>query len=548
MRARVLEAAVVTGFALLIVTAMTWPLAPKMGHAGRLDPGDGQFSVWNVAWVARTIITDPSHLYNANIFYPRHATLAYSEANLGAGLLAVPFYWASDGNPYLAHNATALLAFVLAFAGAYGLVRHLSGCRTSAAIAGVSFAFCPYVFSHMAHIQLLFTAGLPCSLLAMHRLVDRPSMGRSLVLALALAAQALSCGYYGMFAGSLVGYGIIFYGWSRQRWREPSYWLYAAVAAGLSIAIVVPFFLPYLTLQQHSGFTRTLEDARRWAATWRSYGASSGWGHRWVLPYIKPWGEVLYPGTVAVVFGGLGVLGLRRRDAPPSGRDHIVFYASVAVIAVWCSLGPDAGLYAVLRGFVPWLSWIRAPSRIGVVVVLALAVLAGFTIARLLARTRWGSIAGAILVCATIADLYVGPLRLIEARPQAPAYAALRSLPDGAVVEFPFWSLPFEFWRHSQYMLNSTFHWKPIINGYSDYTPPDWRAMANRLSPFPTLDSFAVLRPIQPRYVVFHINYYNHRDWAEVKARIEQYRDYLRPVILEDPVWLFQIDAWPPTR
>ncbi|MCX6552831.1 MAG: hypothetical protein NTY02_17825 [Acidobacteria bacterium] len=548
MRARLTEAALVVSAAMLLTVVMTWPLAPKIGYAGRIDSGDGQFSVWNVAWVARTIVTDPKNLFNANIFYPRRGTLAYSEANLGAGLLAVPAYWASGGNPYLAHNSVELLAFVLALTGAYSLVRYLSGRRTSAAVAGIAYAFCPYVFSHLPHIQLLFTAGLPYSLLAMHWLIDRPSLGRAIVLALALAAQALSCGYYGVFAGLLVGYGFLFYAVSRGLWRRWMFWVCAAFAAGLSVACVLPFFLPYITLQQQSGFARTLTDAARWSATWRSYGASAAWAHRWVLPYIKPWGEVLYPGTASVVFGCLGVLGLRRRYAPSSGRDHVAFYSSVAVIAFWSSLGPPAGLYAWLHESVPLFSWLRAPSRLGLVVVLALAVLAGFAIARLLPRTRRGAIAGALLVCATAADLFVAPLFLVEAQPTPAAYVALGRLPDGPVVEFPFWYRRVDFSRHSEYMLNSTFHWKPLVNGYSDFIPPDWRSMVIPVSSFPNPESFNILRQYQPRYVVFHRNFYDHRALPDLMARIEEYRDYLHPIVLEDPVWLFQIDAWPPVR
>ena len=48
---------------------------------------DGQFSIWNIAWVARTIVVDPLHLFDANIFSPHKTTLAYSEANLLPGAL-----------------------------------------------------------------------------------------------------------------------------------------------------------------------------------------------------------------------------------------------------------------------------------------------------------------------------------------------------------------------------------------------------------------------------------------------------------------------------
>ena len=166
MRSRAGEAVLVVAAALLITVVMTWPLVVRGGSAGRIDSGDGQFSIWNVAWVARTLVVDPRGLYNANIFYPHRGTLAYSEANIGAGVLAVPFYWASGGNPYLAHNAVVFLAFVFALTGTYGLVRHLTGHRGGAAVAAVAYAFCPYVFSHIPHIQLLMTAGIPYSLLA----------------------------------------------------------------------------------------------------------------------------------------------------------------------------------------------------------------------------------------------------------------------------------------------------------------------------------------------------------------------------------------------
>ncbi|MGE5199049.1 MAG: hypothetical protein ACM3H9_05375 [Rhodospirillaceae bacterium] len=551
MRSRAGEAVLVVAAALIITAVSTWPLVVRGASAGRIDSGDGQFSIWNVAWVARTLVVDPRGLYNANIFYPHRGTLAYSEANLGAGLLAAPFYWASGGNPYVAHNAVVFLAFVLALTGTYSLVRHLTGHRGGAAVAAVAYAFCPYVFSHIPHIQLLMTAGLPYSLLALHRYVERPTAGRAGVLGLALAAQALSCGYYGIFAGLLVGYGVLFYGASRGLWRSWRFWAGAAGAAALSVAIVLPFFWPYLALQQGEGFARSLDDSRRWSAGWRSYVASGAWAHRWLLQYLDPWGEVLFPGIVATLTGLLGLSGLAgvrpfRPDA--ASRDHRWFYASVAVMAFWSSLGPDAGLYAWLYRSVPVFAWLRAPSRLGLVVVLALAVLGGFAVKALVTRWRHAAVASAALVLLAMADLCVVPLFMVEARPVAPAYESLRKWPYGPVAEFPFFYLRMDFPRHSEYMLYSTAHWRPLVNGYSDYIPPDFRAMVVPLSSFPNPESFAILKQLRVRYVIFHLNLYDRRAVVELKSRIEQYAAYLRPIRLEDPVWLFHIEAWPPER
>jgi len=102
---------VLLGFAALAVL-FTFPLTLHLGSVGRIDNGDGQFSIWNVAWVARALVLDPVHVLDANIFYPHRGTLTYSETNLGAGALAVPIYW-TTGNAYAAHNVVLLLSFVL---------------------------------------------------------------------------------------------------------------------------------------------------------------------------------------------------------------------------------------------------------------------------------------------------------------------------------------------------------------------------------------------------------------------------------------------------
>ena len=154
-------------------------------------------------------MVDPTQLFHANIFYPHRNTLAFSELNLFAGLLAVPPYWIS-GSPYVAYNTVALLTFMMSVVGAYALVRYLTGRRPAAAVAGVLFAFCPFVFARTAHMQLLMTAGLPFGMLAVHRLVDRPGVGRGITLGLVLAITSLASGYYALFTGLIVGVAILF--------------------------------------------------------------------------------------------------------------------------------------------------------------------------------------------------------------------------------------------------------------------------------------------------------------------------------------------------
>jgi hypothetical protein len=544
MRSRVSEAVLTVLVAMLLTILMTWPLAPKAGYVGRFNTNDGKWSIWSTAWVARTLVEDPGALYDANIFYPHRNTLAYSEPNLVAGAMAAPVWWASR-NPYLVHNAAVLLSFVLALLGMYLLVRHLTGQRGAAAVAAVSFAFCPSTFSRLPHIQLLMTAGLPFALLALHRFVERPSMGRAVPLGLILSVQALACGYYGIYGGLIVGAGIVFYGVSRGLWRSPRYWALALAAGAVAIAVVLPFFVPYLQLKASTGFGRALGETELYSADWRSYLTAAAWLHRWRLPLLVKWSDVLYPGTVALVLG-LSALVMGRKAAPPNGRaDDVAFYAGVGALAFWASFGPKGGLYSVLHEGIGLFSWLRAPSRIGLVVAMALSVLAGFVVERLVRNRRHGRALAAGLVVVALADLFIAPIDLREAGPLPQAYRVLAQAPSGPVAEFPFFYRSVDAHRHAEYMLPSTFHWRPLINGYSDYIPPDFTAMLIPISSFPTQESFNILHRLGARYVIFHRELYHRIAWREVTDRLQQYRGYLRPLCQDGTVWLFEIVGWP---
>lgn len=543
--------------AFLASVLMTWPLAARLGSAGRVDSGDGRFSIWNVAWVAHAVTAAPSKLYDANIFYPHRETLAFSEANLGAGILATPV-WLATHNPYAAHNSVVLFAFAASLLATWLLVRHLTADGDAAAVAAAMFAFCPFLFTHTAHIQLLMCAGIPLSMLAMHRLVEQPSAGRAAALGCALAAQGLCCAYYGIFAGLMVGYATLFYAVSRGLWRAPRYWLAVGGAAAISIGLILPFFLPYLQMQETGGFRRSLDDARMYSAIFRSYLASSAKLHRWILPLIGTWNnEALFPGIVAVTLGTAGlVMGLRRgprgiegsRSADAARRSEAtLLYGSLGVLAFWASLGPAAGLYSALFRVLPVFSLLRAPGRMGLIVAFSLAVLSGFAIERLRARASWrGRAATVALVATTLIDLNQAPLPWRQAEATPAGYELLAQMPKGPVAEFPFFDRRVDFHLHTRYMLFSTFHWQPLVNGYSDYIPLDFRTLAARLGSFPSRDAFAALQSRRTRYIVVHRDRDGYgRATADIDRRLEPFRTHLRPIAQDDLMTIFEVVSWP---
>ncbi len=535
--------------ALALTAVLTYPLLFKLDRVGRLNTDDGRWSIWVVAWVAHALTSDPLLVYHANIFYPHRYTLAFSEANLGAGAVGAPV-WLATRNPYATHNVVVVISFIVSVAGAYYLVRYLTGTRHAAAVAGVMYAFCPFVFARTAHIQLMLIGGLPFCLLAFHRLVDRPTVGRSVALGLLLCVQALSCAYYGIFAGLMVGFGALWFAVARRLWPSRDYWIGLALAALVCVVLMLPFFLPYFYVQQELGFTRTLDDARMYSATVGAWLASAAWAHRWWLPWLGSFSEVLFPGLLATSLGLTGLwMGLRRdpaRTATRPPRDVVLFYAAIIVITLWASFGPDAGLYAVFFQTVPLFSFLRAPSRMGIMATLGLIVLSSVALAAWLESRRRRTSIAAALVALVAAELMTAPLvALREAEPLPAAYRTLATLPRGPVAEFPYFYRRPDFPRHAYYMLNSTAHWQRLINGYSDHIPADFRAHVVPLSSFPTRESFLILGRIGARYVVFHLNLYERRSRERLIDRIQTYSPYLRPLVQQDEVWLYEIVDWP---
>jgi hypothetical protein len=542
---------VVTGFTALTAVVL-YPLPLHLSTlAYNPENGDGQFSVWNVAWVARALLFHPQQLFDANIFYPHRWTLAYSEMNLAAGAIGAPAYLVTR-SAYAAHNFALVASFILGGTAMFYLCRDLAGDRRAAAAAAMAFAFCPYLFGHLPHIQLLMTAGIPLSMLAFHRLLNAPTLRRGVWLGLAMAAQAYGCAYYSVFVLLMIGFAVLLMAAVGRRWRDAAYWKSVGVAAGVALAASAPLIAGAVLLEQ-SGFTRSLAGARMYSADWRAYLASGGRLHAWLLAYLGHWKEVLFPGFVPVVFGTTGaVIGWRvsRRT-----RDLVLLYAALTAAAAWASFGPDAGLYGALYALVPGFSLMRAPSRFGLVVTFGLAVLASIGIAAILARLEHGPLqAGrhARLRPALVAVFIIGlaaaealvPVRFEPALRPDPAYRLLATLPEGPVVELPIYSRALGF-RRARYMLDSTVHWKPLIDAYSDHIPPDFDARAEALADFPSESAFADLERDHVRYAVIHVSAYEGQMRKDLEARIRQFSPYLRLLTGDSNLRLFEIVRYP---
>jgi len=170
-----------------------------------------------------------------------------------------------------------------------------------------------------------------------------------------------------------------------------------------------------------------------------------------MLPFLRDWGgEVLFPGFIALVFGAIGTGAIWRsrtqHGAPSAARDRetALSYGSIGLLTFWATLGPRAGLYRILYRAIPVFSLLRAPGRMGLGVMLCVAVLTAFGVRALRRRVppKRAAAVGLLPAAAAAIDLAQVPFPWRPADPVPRAYRVLASLERGVVAGFPFYHRP----------------------------------------------------------------------------------------------------------
>jgi hypothetical protein len=166
---------------------------------------------------------------------------------------------------------------------------------------------------------------------------------------------------------------------------------------------------------------------------------------------------------------------------------------------------------------------IRVPPRAGAFLALGLALLAARAMSRWAPRTV--GVAGAF----ALAESLIAPVELPAwtivadtGKPPAPVYAWLAAQPgEPPVVELPMLDIravrerPFA--HESAYMVHSTRHWKPLLNGYAGVEPASYVALREAARTFPSAQALAAFRERGARYVIVHRRGYGPNQWARVE-------------------------------
>lgn len=489
-------------FALLTIV-MTWPQAARLGTAAQ-EHQDVYFNMWRLGWVAHALATSPSHLFDGNIFYPEPRTLTFSDAMPVEAALAAPLLW-SGVRPVLVHNIVLLAGIVFSAAGIFMLARSVTGSSAAAVTAGIVFAFAPYRFEHYMHMELQWTVWTPWAFWALHRALDSGRSRDSVLVGLFTALQFMSSIYYGIFLATLLGLSAVLLLCGTRGAPLKRGMRTLLVAALVGTVATAPYAVPYARTRTHVG-GRPAEQVLEFGARPSSYLVATDnnliYGKR-SAPRGRP-ERRLFPGLLALFLAIVGLL-LRR----PTNQAIVYLLALTAAFEM--SLGLRGYSFTFLYDHVPLFNALRAPARLGIFVVFFLALLAayGHAVLETTLRKRWHAALGVAIAAVLLLEYWVAPLRLVPFPNTAPPlYAWLARQPRGVVVEFPMPvpdALPGE---EPRYAYMSTFHWMPLLNGYSGYYPQSYIALIDNVRDFPGGSSITLLRRAGARYVVVHTSLY----------------------------------------
>lgn len=518
---------------LVAVQVMLRPTPRTVTETMPNDLGDPALVSWMLQWGADSLWSDPLSVFDAPIFWPTDGTLGLSDTMLAYA----PVYGAIElavGGPVTALNVFALSLYVLSLVATYLLARWLLGATAPSVVAALAFTFTSYSLGQQSHIQLLTFGLFPLGFLFLLRAMDR---GRWV---------------------DLVGFGAVTIGLA---WSVATYFLlWMLVAPGVALALLVMGWRPTRAIVGRAIATAVvigvacLPIGILYAGTAEAHGIERTYdGISTLLPrdLLTPahanwlWGDALDPINTSEIPGNHGYMMsltayacasvalvamarskgrpgrvVERSDGALVDRAHalwalLLVSAGSFLVALGPSVSGQPGPYRLLYNYVPGFDGLRVTSRLAVVGLLGIALLAALGVAEiarwLRSRSRWAPVAViAVLSVAMMAEVAVHDVRRAEAWDSAEVtavYDELARRPDGIVLELPIiselGSVNWPFVEAPRMSLAAD-DGLPRINGYSGSWPNGYLEDTVLLGTFPEPAALERARELGVRYVVVH--------------------------------------------
>lgn len=533
MRRRLLNGiiGILEWFAWSLLAAITvlghcWEYGEKIPTGWERDPTVSFFNMWTVGWNAESLQRGFRGYWHAPIFHPLQGTFTFSEMQ-PTSLVVAPFAWlfslcfAYNIFILLTLGANAFLGRRIAASLGYSLVSQI--------FCGLAFLTLPFVHLQLGVIQL---GAVWSILLILWTLIEfeknsTPLSGSTFGLALGICY--LACHYYGLFMVILSPCFVV-YLWRKLLFR--STWIGMMCAAVVALTIVSPFLWAQCRWLEPMSEPRRLQLISSLSADETDYLFTSERRFLWtelgpLLGYEVRYRRDVGCGTLMMV---LAATGLVAGSVVRSRRKWTSFLLLWGGVAGLLSLGPTIHWgnwhhYELFMDWIPGLQLIRSPYRFGVIVQIAVVLLATIGVdvwwrcfsARdadpsELRRKWWRRLGlGVVVVVAGISVIETWPKHCIWAKPpnseineQWVQWIETETPADAVVACVPFATggKTSDFIETTRWMLLALEHDRRMPDGYSGFFPQQHRNLRATMRRFPNDASCDFLKGVDVDYVV----------------------------------------------
>ncbi|MFH0738949.1 MAG: hypothetical protein V2A59_03715 [Candidatus Omnitrophota bacterium] len=454
-------------------------------------------------------------------------------------------------NPLFTYNFQVLANLFLSAFFTYLLVYAITKTKLSAFFSGLIFGFCPYIFMRSwQHLGETYLWIMPLSLWLLFVLKEKPTRAKKilLVVSIFLSGIVLGTAYY----TAIIIATFLFYLISK-----PATWGYfksiiLLLGAGYSLIAIQYFsyirnavFFAHTKASVFNPYRRPFDDLFAMSAKPLSYFLPSS-AHPFFGKFTQFFvgtelygrsftEHTLYLGWVPLALSFIAFLYWRRK--PPLGAGagnktahdtdnfNIGFFILLAAVA-WLFSQPPwwnlAGLKVYMPSFVMYriIPMFRAYCRFGIVVMLAVAVLAGFGLKLFLERFKAKAIKLVVLAlcCGLVLFEFWNwpPYKVIDVSKVPAAYYWLKGEPrDIVIAEYP---LDVDS-PNEMYKLYQTVHEKKMIN----FTIPGTEAheFAKGITDLSSPHTAGVLKWMGVKYVLVHEEAYKNTEWVEIIEELD---------------------------
>lgn len=449
--------------------------------------GDMYQFLWIFWWFKIALLNFANPYYTDIIYFPIGANLAFTELTPFNSVISIPLQLAFG--LINAYKILWIFSFIASGYGAFLLVKYLTKNARAAFISGLIFMFCPYHFAHaLGHMNLTTTEWIPFYILFLIKTLDEPKNSNTVYAGFFLFLSAMSSNYYLVF---LAVFTLLYFFYFLVTNKKVS-----VRDAITSVSLILILFGLAISPFAYLMLIELSKSDYMYTGGYIEYSADLlGFFIPSLLhPIFKDYVSQMYlnfTGNIAeyTVFAGYSVILLSIIAFFMVRTKEVMFWMLSAAIFFILSLGPILHIkgvfstpyegydlvvalpYAILAQ-IPFFSLARVPSRWDVMVMLSLAILAGyglnymFSVFRkeILGKFHNKNILFIVIILLILFEFLAVPFPMSSTRMPAFYEQLANETVDYAIIEVPLIG-------NAEAMYYQTKHNKKMIGGYTSRFP-----------------------------------------------------------------------------